>query len=827
MNLMTFFSEQAFMPHGHCYLWSPALVWVQVVSNLLIGVAYVAISGLLALFVRRAPDLPLRWVYVAFGVFIVSCGVTHFMDVVVIWHPRYWLDGSVRIVTAIASVGTAVLLPKLIPQALQLVKGATLIRQRGIQLESAVADLESMYKQTLALDQLKTTFFANVSHELRTPLTLIIGPLEHVLAGDRIAPADRRDLELVARNARALMRQVNNLLDIAKLDAGKLEPRYAQLDLTELVRFTAASFDSLARDRRITLSVITPDVLPAELDVDKVQRVLLNLLSNAFKFTPEGGRVRVELGYSLDDGPQTARPRASLVVADSGPGIPLGERASMFDRFRQGGGAKQHIGGTGLGLSIVREFVTLHGGSVTIEDAPEGGASFRVELPTRAPSSAMVYAEQEMVELATQAASTVDDLRNPSTPESADQAEAEAPLVLLVEDNHDMRGLLVRTLGARYRIAQAKDGAEGLELARSGRPDLIVSDLMMPKLNGEELVTQVRAIPELSGVPILLLTAKNDEELRTRSLENGAQDYVVKPFSSRELLARVHNLLALKRTRDLLQREVDAQQVDLETLSRQVVAQKRELSSALASAREARRHAEEASRAKSDFLSLVSHELRTPLTSIQLQLDRLRRGAAGPVTGDQTQAVDKMSRASARLRGLLDSLLEFGQLESGRRQLALEPVDLVTLVSDLVRGEQARAAQKNLILEANLPAQAPPVRTDAQLLRTLLWQLLDNAIKYTDRGRVEVRLEVTDTSGTRLSVIDTGPGIEAAEHERIFQPFQQLEQVRHKGESGVGLGLALVSSIANLLGARVVLDSRPGSGSTFTVILASAEAVAA
>ncbi|MET0341409.1 MAG: ATP-binding protein, partial [Polyangiales bacterium] len=610
MNLTSFFSEQSFMPHGHCYLWSPALVTVQVVSNLMIGIAYVVISCLLALFVRRSAELPLRWVYLAFGTFIISCGVTHFMDVLVIWYPRYWLDGSVRMVTALASVGTALMLPRLIPQALSLTKGAALIRKRGIELESAVADLEGLYKQTLELDRLKTTFFANVSHELRTPLTLILGPVEQLLTSSTIQPNERRELEVVARNARALVRQVNNLLDIAKLDAGKLEPRYSRIDLAELVRFTAASFDSLARERALRFSVITPEALQGEADLDKLQRIVLNLLSNAFKFTPHGGTIRIELGFALDYGPTSSAPRASLVVADSGPGVPTAERPLIFERFRQGRGSAQHVGGTGLGLSIVREFITLHGGSVCVEDSPEGGASFRIDLPLAAPESAIVYTSHANPELETRAVSTVDELRHPSMPENDnDEAGPDAPLVLLVEDNADMRALLVRTLSGQYRVAQASDGMDGLERARSLRPDLIVSDVMMPRLSGEDLVEALRADPALDAIPILLLSANSDEALRTRNLQRGAQDYVLKPFTTTELRARVHNLLSMKRTRDLLQQEVESQQVDLEALSRQVVAQKRELTITLASAREARHHAEQASRAKSDFLSLVSHEL--------------------------------------------------------------------------------------------------------------------------------------------------------------------------------------------------------------------------
>jgi signal transduction histidine kinase len=335
-------------------------------------------------------------------------------------------------------------------------------------------------------------------------------------------------------------------------------------------------------------------------------------------------------------------------------------------------------------------------------------------------------------------------------------------------------------------------------------------------------VLALRALPELNAVPILLLTAKNDERIRSRTLETGAQDYVLKPFGSEELLARVHNLLTMKRTRDLLQGEVEAQQSDVEALTRQLVAQKRDLKSALDSAREARQHAEQASRAKSDFLSLVSHELRTPLTSIQLQLERLRRGVTGMVSHEQLQAMEKIARSSARLLDLLDALLEFGRTESGRLEVALADVDVAAVAREAIDELRPRAEQKGIALNLTLREGPLSVQTDARLMRLIIVNLLDNAIKYTEEGSIELRIEPREEGGLRLRVSDTGPGIDPAQQQLIFEPFQQLESVRHKRGEGVGLGLALVKSIALALKADVALDSEVGRGSAFTVTFGSA-----
>jgi signal transduction histidine kinase len=863
-SLTELFSERLFMPHGHCYLWTPTLVWLQVLTNLAIGLSYVAISATLVTLVIRVRDLPFKWIYAAFGVFIISCGFTHFMDVWVIWSPRYWLDGGVRLVTALASLGTAAVLPLLLPHAIRLVNGAQRMRRQGVALEAALNDLSTMYSRARELDQLKSTFFTNVSHELRTPLTLILAPIDELLASTHLAPAERESLLVVQRNAHGLLAHVNNLLDLDKLDAGKLEPDYRNANLAEIVRSAAANFDSVARERRMRFQVLVPENVPAQVDPDKIQRVVLNLLSNAFKFTPSGGAIVLELTCAQADlGQQPAR--ALLAVRDSGPGVAAGQREQIFERFGQAPvSGSRPTGGTGLGLSIVREFARLHGGDVRVEVAPEGGALFEVSLPLQAPEGAPLRDSGPDAELrrslasgtippgaktsrppapsASKAPEAPADSRAsdapavglrtaaPSAPAEPADANAEArgepapandaqrPLVLVVEDNADMRGLLTRTLQSRYRVEGAEDGALGLAKARELKPDLIISDLMMPKLSGEELVSAVRAISALDATPILLLSAKTDHGLRARVLERGAQDYLLKPFSRDELMARVKNMITIKRTHDLLQSAAEAKQEDVEQLSREVVLRKRELELALADAREARQHAEQASGAKSDFLSLVSHELRTPIASIELQLDRLRRGVAGALTEQQTEIVGRVRRSAGRLRDLVESLLEFARIESGRVDVRRSQVDLIKAMREVVDELKPRAESKSIQLEFASELASLQVETDPILLRLIAVNLVDNAIKYTDKGRIDVRVE-QGPRGAQLRVVDTGRGIDVAHQERIFQPFEQLDDVRSKGGPGVGLGLTLVRNIARVLHADVDLESARGHGSTFTVTL--------
>lgn len=412
------------------------------------------------------------------------------------------------------------------------------VAEASARLKSANEELERLYARTRELDELKTRFFANVSHELRTPLTLILGPLDRLKEAASLDEADRHNVDIAVRNARWLRRQVDDLLDLAKLDAGYVEIRYVRFDLARWMRVLASHFETIAEDRGITYDIRVPEVLFVEADPEKVERIAINLLANAFKFTPTGGTISVVL--------EPLEGSVALRVQDNGPGIPESMREAVFERFRQvDGGDERHSGGTGLGLAIVKEFVVLHRGRVGAEEAPGGGALFQVHLPLRAPPGADVSLKAPSMEPPAwqdSHARARDAARGPAQP-----APADAPLILVVEDNPDMNTFVVAALAGTYRVANAFDGLTGLQLAIDLRPDLILSDVMMPGMSGDKLAEAVRANPELDDTPIVMLTAKADDELRARLLLHGVQDYVHKPFSTEELLARVGGLLKERR----------------------------------------------------------------------------------------------------------------------------------------------------------------------------------------------------------------------------------------------------------------------------------------
>ena len=424
------------------------------------------------------------------------------------------------------------------------------LAQTNESLRQARDEVSRLYERTRELDELKTQFFANVSHELRTPLALILGPVRKRLAAADCSPSERRDLQVVERNARLLLKHVNDLLDVSKLEAGRLELRYSEVNLPELLGFVASHFEALAEERGIHLALHLPQTLTVQVDAEKVQRVVLNLLSNAFKFTPSAGRIELVL--------RAEGPHVRVSVSDTGPGVPQEMRELIFERFRQAeSGATRRVGGTGLGLYIVQQFVRLHGGQVRVETSTGGGARFEIDLPLRAPADREVSVREHSshadvaLELASVPASHVHA--------ESDAREAKAapgtPRILVVEDNPDMNAFVSQTLASRYSVSRAFDGQEALDVALRIRPDLIVTDVMMPGMSGEHLIQEVRRSAQLSDIPVVLLTARADDELRVRLLREGAQDYLHKPFLPEELLARVERLLSERRRQEASLRE--------------------------------------------------------------------------------------------------------------------------------------------------------------------------------------------------------------------------------------------------------------------------------
>lgn len=805
--------SDAFMPHGHCYLWIPSLLWLHVLSDILIGIAYLGISLLLYLLVRTI-RLPFSPVFIAFGLFIGLCGVTHFMGVWTVWNPDYLMDGLVKAATAAASVATAIGLVFVRPQVEEVVHSARLSEERRVRLESAHAELESLYRKVKNLDELKTRFFANVSHELRTPLALILGPAERMLEDANLTPQQRRELESISGNGKVLLKQVNDLLDVARLEAGKMEIRYARFDMAAECRRIMSQFDVLAGQRNIRQLVDAPATLSVEADPDMTERVIVNLLANAFKFTPENGEIRLEL--------RAGESAFAVAVEDSGPGVRADQRETVFERFRQADGSATHkTGGTGLGLAIVKDFVELHRGRVRVESARGGGARFVAEFPLFAGAGIRVDDMPQAPAPGTRAALDIAVLERSSAStgaatDDAMPARSGLPTVLVVEDNREMSGFIARCLAGTCNVVTAHDGQEGLQRALALRPDLVVTDIMMPRMTGDQLVHTMRTYSELDHTPVLLLTAKADDNLRVNLLRNGAQDYLTKPFLPQELLARVGNLLAMKRAGDTLRAELSSVSDNVEELAKDLAVKHRQLHTSLDATEVAREQAERASQVKSHFLAAISHEMRTPLSSIYMNAQLLDRHREGQSPEAVASRVGRLTRATQQLSTLIEGLLEYTRVESGRISVQMESMDAVTLMREVADAMADTVPEGVQLVIDPSPPGLPPLVSDVRLLRVVLGNLVANALKFTKEGQVMLRLDAGDGCHV-FEVHDTGIGIPEADLPRIFLPFEQVEPVQRKSIPGVGLGLALVKQIVEVLGGSVDVRSASGAGSIFRV----------
>lgn len=392
------------------------------------------------------------------------------------------------------------------------------------------------------LSDARQKLFTNVSHEFRTPLTLLLGPLQQMR---KILHRDhplRQQVELMQRNGLRLLRLVNQVLDFQKIEAGRLYLEPSLDDVMGFISQIASSFDSIAKEKRITFQVeISPVAYRASFDPDKLEKIIYNLLANAFKFTSPKGQVHLKAVIAADHQPD---PRLEMVIRDSGIGIPQKELTNIFDRFYQvDNHAHRHRGGTGIGLNLVKELVSLHNGTIRVESEENKGTTFYVTLVLNSEASAEIKGP----------APAAPDLELDPVilaipkPGLADKDSVKKPLILLVEDNEDMRQFIRQDLQPRYRILEAETGSAGLALASRKPVDLIISDIMMPEMDGIEFCKRIKTDERFSHIPVILLTARSSFRHKMEGLETGADDYITKPFHTRELEIRVRNLIQTRR----------------------------------------------------------------------------------------------------------------------------------------------------------------------------------------------------------------------------------------------------------------------------------------
>jgi signal transduction histidine kinase len=637
------------------------------------------------------------------------------------------------------------------------------------------------------LDRAKTTFFSNVSHEFRTPLTLILGPLEEALEG--AGPEDRDRLERVQRNALRLQKLVNTLLDASRIEAGRIHASFEPVDLASMTSDLASVFRSAVEKAGMRLIVDCPPLSePVYVDRDMWEKIVLNLVSNAFKFTLEG---EIEVALRETEG------QAELSVRDTGAGIAPEDQSRVFQRFHrvEGARARTHEG-TGIGLALASELVKLHGGAVRLSSVLGRGSTFTVVIPLGKGhfpaerigagrgdlASTALAAEHYLAEALRWIPDSEPGSASGRAQEALDGTASRRSRIVWADDNADMREYVEQLLRSRYDVESVADGQEALLAVRREPPDLVLADIMMPRLDGLALLRALRASERTRAIPVILLSARAGEESAIEGMEAGADHYLVKPFSARELLARVSALLDLSRVR-----------------------------------REAAEALRENDRRKDEFLAVLAHELRNPLAPIRNAASYLRR--IEPGTSVLKRPVEIIERQIGIMARLVDDLMDVSRISRGTLALRPDQVDLVEIVEAAAEGCREDVDARAHTLRLVLPERPVLMRGDRDRLVQVFGNLISNAAKYTpDRGRIDVEVAAAGDV-IEVAVRDNGRGIPGAKLREIFELFAQVDRSFDR-EGGLGIGLTLARQLVELHGGSIEARSDgQGRGSTFQVQL--------
>jgi signal transduction histidine kinase len=679
--------------------------------------------------------------------------------------------------------------------------------EQRVRLERATASLERAHAELQQLDEFKSRFFANMTHELRTPLAMVLTPLELMLEGEmgEFTEAQRSSFQTMFKSALKLLKLIDDLLDLSRLEESRLRLEMEKHDLVDFLEALTEQTQVLAQRKSLSLRFSSElQRAPIWCDLERLERVFVNLLSNAIKFTPTGGHVSVRL---LD------RPdRVEVVVEDEGPGFPPDDAAKLFERFHQVdmAGTRRH-GGAGIGLALARELVLLHGGAIEARSEGHGGARFTVALRKGAQLRPDVLAQPQPGEEAREEEPGSDwavqlaarrDFRLLDIEEATDRRvverdtdeEARPYTALVVEDNPHIVRLVHMSLRRQFKVLTALDGLKGLEMALREQPNLVVTDLMMPGIDGLALTRRLREDPRTRHIPVLMLTARGEVEDRVKGLETGVSAHLTKPFSPKELVTCARRLV-----------QAEEQTADM------VLTQRMESLEMVAAG--------------------LAHEMNNPLNYVKNALVRVRLDAeqalslAGEAKGRPLQPEEqaRLERLAARLQELL-GVAESGLKRIGgtvelmgrygragfRRELVLHDVwEAARTVVDLVLPATGRKVQIELDLSGDGTLECVP-----EELNQVLTNLVQNAIEAVPDGSGRVRISgAAEGDALVLSVKDNGPGIKPELLARLFTPFFTT-----KGPGrGMGMGLTIARRVVQSLRGTLHVTGAPGEGAEFVV----------
>lgn len=673
------------------------------------------------------------------------------------------------------------------------------IQKSNEELSKVTKELEASNKKLLELDETKMRFFANVSHELRTPLTLIIGPLEQLLQGwNDMDPVPM--LRAMEANAHRLLRQVNTILDFAKADVGKLTCHYKVGNLGKILsEFVQASLP-YSKQKNIEMTVSGADEIPdTALDIEKVETIAANLISNALKFTSDNGKISIRAGKENQV--------IWFEVQDTGLGIPEDKIGNLFERFHQVDDQhSRNNEGTGLGLAMVRELTLLHGGKVDVHSKIGKGSVFRVELPMkpRSPENdrrkstgrrkidkiveerleALVGREYHKRGKINKKTLFADMSKGSGLVDSIDvgyadkkkSAPPDAQKILVVEDNPDLRAFIVSNLFETYLVEQAENGRTGLDLARRMNPDLIISDVMMPEMDGYDLCREIRKDPFLSRVPIILVTAKSGGEAVEAGLEIGATDYVPKPFEMRELKARIATHLKNR----FLEKNINEQETRLTAIGQ--------------------------------MTSAVVHDLKNPLNTIMGFTQIAQQDSETLGEKEISKNLSYVMESSVRLNRMIAEILDFAKGYAPR--LNSEAVLLVPFLETTLTVHKERLSQLGISLfTRHVQCDNVQVCFDSDQMHRVIENLVMNSKDAFFNSNHEIpekkiRVETQcDQNRVKIRFSDNGPGISEEVKKSIFDPFTPTGK-----KTGVGLGLSTVRNIVSAHSGTIAVETDEKKG---------------
>ncbi|MBN3879483.1 MULTISPECIES: ATP-binding protein [unclassified Nostoc] len=531
------FHSNGFVPHGHCYLWQTGLVWLHIISDATIALAYYSIPFLLIYFISKRKDVPFNGVFLLFSAFIIACGTGHLMDIWTLWHPDYWIAGSLKALTAIISIYTAFALFSLMPQALTLPSPAQLeainetLSTEIVERKRIEKELRFAEEVAQNSSQAKSEFLANMSHELRTPLNGILGYTQILQRTESLSEKGRKGVSIIYQCGSHLLTLINDVLDLSKIEARKLELYPVDFYLPAFIDSVTEISRIRAEQKVIAFHVQLDPDLPTGIHADekRLRQVLINLLSNAIKFTNEGSvtfKVKV-ITQQLNTNEQTNY-KIRFEVIDTGAGIIAAQAQKIFQPFEQVGNQKRQSEGTGLGLAISQNIVLLMGGQIQVESEFGKGSTFWFEAEF--PESKDWAKVSRVVEQGTIIA-----------------YQGQRRTILIADDKWENRSVIVNLLEpVGFTVVEASQGEEGWEKVLAQKPDLIITDLVMPILNGFELIERLRQSEQFKEIAVIASSASVFAADQYKSIDVGANAFLPKPIEAETLLEMLRQFLQLE-----------------------------------------------------------------------------------------------------------------------------------------------------------------------------------------------------------------------------------------------------------------------------------------